>query len=53
MPGLLDKHNVVAAFGQQGGCGAAGRAAAHHQHVAFNRLRHAIPPLIEITWPVI
>jgi hypothetical protein len=51
---LLDQQHVMPPFGQQRRRGAAGGAAADHQDVARLRIvAHAMPPLIEMVWPVI
>ena len=56
--GLFQQHDVMSALRQQRGRGAAGRAAADDEDVALHRFEAAsamltiIPPLMEITWPV-
>ena len=50
---LFQQHDVAAALGQQRRRRGAGRAAADHQDVALDSAHHAMPPLIEIAWPVI
>ena len=53
MPLLLEQHDVAAALGQQGRGGAAAGSAADDQDFALARLvGHAMPPLMEIAWPV-
>ncbi len=50
--GLFEQHHVPPAFGEEGCGGGAGRAAADDENVALGGC-HAMPPLIEMTCPVI
>ena len=49
---LLQQHHVMAALGEHGGGSAAGWAAADNEDVALVRHAQIIPPLMDITCPV-
>ena len=51
--GFFDEEDVVAGFGEEEGGGGAGGAGADDQDVAGEGVGHAMPPLMEIAWPVI